>query len=62
MPAKILLLSLLMLSLQGCASWDMSKLDPSRLRDPRATDLDRRLSERAEPVHSPFGSAESMER
>ena len=58
MKHRALLLALLAVALPGCAAWDAEKLDLTKLRDPRAAELDRRLSERPEPVTSPFGQAE----
>ncbi|TWT85310.1 hypothetical protein Pla123a_01170 [Posidoniimonas polymericola] len=60
MPARtlLILLPLVLLSLAvGCSSWNAEKWDPSRLRDPRAADIDHRLSARpATPVRPPFSS------
>lgn len=57
MPHTTRLLALLALLLAGgCARWGADKFDVSRFRDPRASDIDKRLSapmpERTGP--SPF--------
>ncbi|TWT32395.1 hypothetical protein KOR34_41580 [Posidoniimonas corsicana] len=61
-----LLLILLLPALAGCSSWvpawNAEKWDVTRLRDPRASDIDRRLSERPPTsVRTPFGSAADAE-
>lgn len=57
MPKRLLLLAAL-LALPGCASWNADKWDLSRYRDPRAADIDARLTDQPIPVANPFGVAE----
>lgn len=61
MTARLLLLTALLLGLPGCAPWKSEKWDLSRLRDPRAADIDHRLTQRPEPVSNPFSSARDAE-
>ncbi|MCA9239968.1 MAG: hypothetical protein KDA37_07205 [Planctomycetales bacterium] len=61
MTSRLLLLAALMLSLPGCARWNTEKWDLSRFRDPRATDIDHRLTQRPEPVSNPFSSGQRAE-
>jgi hypothetical protein len=49
-----LILIVAVVSLTGCAVFDMEKWDPNRLRDDRAVDIDRRLSEDRPIVQNPF--------
>lgn len=41
----------------GCAAWQSRDWDLSHLRDSRATDIDRRLSQRPESVDGAFGAS-----
>lgn len=54
--ARVLLAAAL-LGAGGCATWDAAKWDLTRYRDPRASDIDKRMTERPSPVDNPFGSA-----
>ena len=55
----LFLLALVLLAPAGCARWNAERFDLSHLRDPRAADLDERLSSRPEAIANPFGSAGS---
>ncbi|MEM8866229.1 MAG: hypothetical protein AAGF31_11855 [Planctomycetota bacterium] len=44
-----------MIAATGCHAWPDKKWDASSLRDPRATDLERRLSAQPTAVENPFG-------
>lgn len=54
--------ALVVLSAGGCASWDASKWDLSRYRDPRASDLDKRLSVEGDHFANPFGASDAKGR
>jgi hypothetical protein len=50
-------LSFLLIGLAGCAMWDLHKWNPENLRDPRARDIDERLSQEVPIGQNPFGNA-----
>jgi hypothetical protein len=43
--------------ISGCAMWDVQKWNPENLRDPRARDIDERLSKDVPIGQNPFGAA-----
>jgi hypothetical protein len=55
--ARICCLALSLGMISGCAMWDVQKWNPENLRDPRARDIDERLSKDVPIGQNPFGAA-----
>jgi hypothetical protein len=51
---RSILLAIAIAPFTGCAMFDAEKWNPNRLRDDRAVDIDRRLSEDRPIVQNPF--------